>query len=75
MKPKTEIINHKIVNWVEQLACFLKSGDIFRRPRGSTQYKFERLITDQKIVICKNMDTQIVEEIYGNSPVFKLMAI
>jgi hypothetical protein len=75
MKPKTEIINHKIVNWVDQLACFLKIGDIFRRPRGSTQYKFERLITDQKIVICKNMDTQIVEEIYGNSPVFKLMAI
>ena len=75
MKPRTEIINHKIVNWVEQLACFLKNGDIFRRPRGTTQYKFEKLIADQKMVICKNMDTETEETIYGNSPVFKLMIL
>ena len=75
MKPRTEIINHKIVNWVEQLACFLKTGDVFRRPKGSTQYRFEKLLPEQKVVICKNMDTQSEEQIYGNSPVFKLMTL
>jgi hypothetical protein len=75
MKPRTEIINHKIVNWVEQLACFLKSGDVFRKPRGTTQYKFQKLIADQKTVICENLETHIAEEIYYNSPVFKLMML
>lgn len=75
MIPKTEIINHKIVNWVEQLACFLKQGDIFRKPRSSTQYKFEELVLDQKLVICENTDTHLSEKIYCNSPVFKLVVL
>ena len=72
---RTEIINHKIVNWVEQLACFLKQDDIFRKPRGNTQYKFKELILDQKLVICENMDTHASEEIYSNSPVFRLWVL
>ena len=75
MIPKTEIINHKIVNWVEQLACFLKEGDTFRKPRSSTQYKFEELLLEQRLVICKNTDTLLSEKIYCNSPVFKLVTL
>ena len=75
MKPKTEIINSKIVNSVEQLARFLKEGDIFRKPRSSTQYKFEALDLNEKMVICENTDTHAVESIYFNSPVFKLVII
>lgn len=75
MTPRPEIINHKIVNWVEQLACFLKAGDIFRKPRGSTQYKFEALNLDQKMVVCQNTDTLVSENIYCNSPVFKLVVL
>ncbi|NOT76042.1 MAG: hypothetical protein HOP08_14040 [Cyclobacteriaceae bacterium] len=72
---RPEIINHKIVNSVEQLARFLKRGDIFRKPRGATQYKFEELVQEQNIVICENLDTHRSEEIYFNSPVFRLMMI
>ncbi|MEJ0057033.1 MAG: hypothetical protein WDN75_16070 [Bacteroidota bacterium] len=72
---RTEIINNKIVNSVEQLARFLKRGDIFRKPKGSTQYKFQELVQDQNLVICENLDTHASEEIYCNSPVFRLMAI
>lgn len=75
MIPRTEIVNHKIVNWVEQLACFLKAGDIFRKPRGSAKYKFEELILEQKLVICENIDTHLSEKIYSNSPVFKLVTL
>ncbi len=75
MKPRTEIINNKIVNSVEQLARFLKRGDIFRKPRSSAQYKFEELRLEENMVICENTVTHIVEKIYCNSPVFKLMVI
>lgn len=75
MKPRTEIINNRIVNSVEQLASFLKPGDIFRKPQGSTQYKFDELKLSERLVICENMDTHAPEKIYYNSPVFKLVAI
>ena len=75
MNPRTEIINNKIVNWVEQMARFLKHGDTFRKPRGTTQYRFEQLIPDQMVVICENMDTHLSEKIYSNSPVFRLMTL
>lgn len=75
MTPRTEVINHQVINWVEQLACFLKVGDIFRKPRGSTQYKFEELKLDLKTVVCWNTDTQMSENIYSNSPVFKLVVL
>ncbi len=75
MKPKTFIINNKIVNCVEQLACYLKQGDIFRKPRGCTDYKFERMLPESKLAICKNMDTHAEEEIYLNSPVFRLVTL
>ena len=75
MKPRTEIINNKIFNSVEQLARFLKRGDLFRKPRSSAQYKFEELNPDENIVVCENTATHIIEKIYGNSPVFKLMVI
>jgi hypothetical protein len=75
MISRTEIINHKVVNWVEQLACFLKHGDIFRKPRSKTQYKFEELVLDQRLVICENTDTHLLEKIYCNSPVLKLVIL
>ena len=75
MKSRTEIINNRIVNSVEQLACFLQHGDIFRKPRGSTQYRFEALVQDEKLVLCINMDTQQSESIYSNSPVFRLVML
>ena len=75
MTPRAEIINRKVVTWVQLLACFLKKGDVFRRPRGRTQYKFKELVPDQGIVICLNMVTHLSEKIYYNSPVFKLVII
>ncbi len=73
MKPRTEIINNRIVNSVEQLASFLKPGDIFRKLHGRTQYKFELLDSKQRLVVCKNMDTNLAERIYYMMPVFKLI--
>lgn len=73
MKPRTEIINNRIVNSVEQLASFLKPGDIFRKLNGRTQYKFELLDTKAHQVVCKNMDTNVAENIYYMMPVFKLI--
>jgi len=75
MKPRTEIINNKIVNSVEQLASFLKPGDIFRKPHGKTQYKFDELKLAERLVMCENMDTHAPEQIYYNSPVFKLVTV
>lgn len=75
MIPRTEIINNRIVNSVEQLASFLRPGDIFRKLRGRTQYKFNELILNEKLVVCENLDTHVSEEIYFNSPVFKLVFI
>ena len=75
MKPRTEIINNKIVNSVAQLASFLKPGDIFRKPTGKTQYKFNRLNAEKGLVLCENTETHTEEQIYYHSPVFKLVAI
>ncbi len=75
MTPRTEIINNRIVNSVEQLASFLRPGDIFRKLRGRTKYKFSELILTEKLVVCENLDTHVSEEIYFNSPVFKLVFI
>jgi len=75
MKPRTEIIGNKIVNSVAQLASFLKPGDLFRKPNGKTQYKFDELKLEERLVICENMDTHVAEQIYYNSPVFKLVAL
>ena len=60
-----------MVNWVEQLAYFLKAGDVFRKAHGKTQYKFEELMLDQRLATCMNTDTHLQEKIYCNSPVFK----
>lgn len=73
MAPRTEIIDNRIVNSVEQLARFLRPGDIFRKLRGRTQYKFQKLDLTDKLVVCENLDTHDAEEIYFNSPVFKLI--
>ena len=75
MIPRTEIINNRIVNSVEQLASFLRPGDIFRKLRSRTQYKFSKLILTEKLVVCENLETHVSEEIYFNSPVFKLVFI
>ena len=75
MKPRTEIINNRIVNSVEQLASFLKPGDIFRKPHGKTQYKFDELRLGERLVLCENLETHAGEEIYYNSPVFKLVFV
>jgi hypothetical protein len=75
MRPRTEIIGNKIVNSVEQLASFLKPGDIFRKPIGKTQYKFDKLDADEKLVVCENLETHAREQIYYHSPVFKLVGI
>lgn len=73
MVPRTEIINNKIVNFVEQLARFLKPGDIFRKVNSNTKYKFASLRLNEKIVVCENMDTHRKDQIYYNAPVFKLV--
>lgn len=75
MAPRTEIIDNRIVNSVELLASFLKPGDIFRKLRGRTQYKFLKLIITKRLVVCENLETHRSEEIYFNSPVFKLVFI
>jgi hypothetical protein len=72
MKFRTRIIGNRIVNCVEQMACFLKHGDVFLRPRSNTQYKFEEFVPDQKLVICENLETHMLDKIFCNSPVFKL---
>ncbi len=69
MAPRTEIIGNKIVNSVEQLASFLKPGDIFRKLQGRTQYKFYELKFKESLVVCENLETHAVEEIYYNTPV------
>ena len=73
MRARTEIINHQIVNSIEALACYLRQGDLFRKPQGRTQYKFEKLLEAQKLVVCENLDTHQSEQLYCNSPVFRLM--
>lgn len=73
MRTRTEIINNQIVNSIEELACYLRQGDLFRKPRGRTQYKFEKFLEDQKLVICENLDTHQSEQVYCNSPVLRLM--
>ena len=75
MIPRTEIINNHIVNSVEQLASFLVPGDIFRKLRGRTQYRFNELRRSEQLVLCENLDTHTLEHIYFNSPVFKLVFI
>jgi hypothetical protein len=37
--PCTEIINHWVVNSVEQLANFFKPEDVFWKSQGKAQYK------------------------------------
>jgi hypothetical protein len=73
MRPRTEIIGNRIVNCEEHLASFLRPGDIFRKLQGRTQYRFNELVVDEKRVVCENLDTHASEEIYYNSPVFKLV--
>lgn len=75
MKPRTEIINHQIVNSVEQLVSFLKPGDIFRKLHNKTQYRFNELNYEEKVVKCENLETHAIEVIYYNSPVFKLIFV
>lgn len=73
MRARTEIINNQIVNSIEELARSLRHGDLFRKPMGRTQYRFEEFLVDQKMVICENLDTHQSERLYSNSPVFRLM--
>jgi hypothetical protein len=75
MKPRTEIINNRIVNSVEQLVSFLRPGDLFRKLHSKTQYRFDELKNTEKIVVCENMETHDLETIYYNSPVFKLVFV
>lgn len=72
MKFRTKIIGNRIVNSVEQLARYLKDGDIFLRPRNSTQFRFEKFEPEENTVICENLDTHTYDRIFSNSPVFKL---
>ena len=72
MIPNTEIIGNKIANSVERLAGFLKPGDIFIKPHSRTQYKFDESKFKERVVICENLDTHEPEQIYYNSPVYKL---
>ncbi len=73
MSPRTEIIGNQFVNSVEQLASFLKPGDIFRQLHSRTQYKFYQLKFEESSVICENLETHNVEEIYYNTPVHRLI--
>lgn len=75
MVPKTEIINHRIANSVLQLARFLKPGDIFRKARGRTQYRFNGVDAKDEIIVCENLDTHVLEELYYSSPVFKIVFV
>jgi hypothetical protein len=73
MRARTEIINSQIVNFMEELACYLRQGDLFRKPMGRTQYRFEKFLEVEKLVICENMDTHQSEQLYCNSPVLRMM--
>lgn len=73
MKSKTEIINHRVVNSIEQLVSFLQPGDVFRRMNSKTHYIFNELRIDNKEVLCKNMDTNAQEIIFYRTPVLKLI--
>jgi hypothetical protein len=73
MVPRTEIIGHQFVNSVEQLASFLKPGDVFRKLHSRIQYKFRELKLNERQVVCENLETHVVEEIYYNMPVYRLM--
>lgn len=72
MTPHTEIMGNKVANSTEQLAGFLKPGDIFHKPNSSIRYKFEESKFKERLVICENLDTQEPEQMYYNSPVYKL---
>jgi hypothetical protein len=72
---RTEIINNRIVNWVEQHARFLRHNDVFKKPTGSTHYRFEALDADQNLVVCENLDTHTSETIHANSPVYRLLLV
>lgn len=73
MQPITKITGNPITNAVEQLVSFLEPGDIFRKPLSRTQYKFDELKLNERLVICENLDTHEPEQIYCNSPVYKLI--
>lgn len=73
MKPRTEIIDHRVVNSVEQLASFLQPGDLFRKINSKTQYIFDELRIHDKEVLCKNLDTNVQELIFYRTPVLKLV--
>jgi hypothetical protein len=73
MKPRTEIIDHRVVNSVEQLASFLQPGDLFRKINSKTQYIFDELRIHDKEVLCKNLDTNAQELIFYRTPVLKLV--
>ncbi len=75
MKPRTEIINNRIVNSVEQLASFLHPGDLFRKVNSNTQYRFDELRKNEKIIVCENLETHNFETLFYNSPVFKLVFV
>jgi hypothetical protein len=73
MTPRTEIIENKVVNSVPHLVNDLKQNDLFRKPRGKATYRFIQLNSQAKTVDCENLDTQLQESIYFQSPVFKLV--
>ena len=75
MRPRTSIINHEIINCIEQLVRFLKPGDVFRKPLGNTRYRFGHHLPGLDIAICENLETRMTEEIHSNSPVWRLVAI
>jgi hypothetical protein len=73
MQLRAQIMGNQNPNTVEQLVCFLKPGDIFTKPLSKTHYKFDELKLTERLVICENMDTHGPEQIYCNSPVYKLL--
>lgn len=75
MRPRTEIINNRVVNSIEQFAGYLHPGDIFRKMNSKTQYTFNELRLESQEVVCENMDTHLLEVIFYHSPVFKLVII
>lgn len=75
MAPRTEIIDNKIVNYVERLLSSLLPGDIFRKRVGKVQYRFKELDVERRLVVCENLETNAFEEVFFNSPVFQLVII
>lgn len=75
MKPRTEVIDHQIVNSIAQLASALKPGDIFRRINSKTRYSFDELKLDEERIRCRNLETGAPEFLYYNAPVLKLVFI